>query len=169
MTTDNTVLSEATSKSAKDLICWDELSSAVLTARELFKTIIIRYPELKPYLVMCCHGSQIDIPENPLSVLTQSQRMVADDHVKHAVIKLLCLMDNVKVKFRDELEQQLTALSKEIRFITDITFEVRFERLVYESIWRLQRDPLIDRERTPQSKASIRVVFKHFKELPRLN
>lgn len=94
--------------------------------------------------------------------------MVVDDHVKQTAIELLRQMDNVKAKFRNDLEQQLAALSLEFRFIADITFEIRFERIVYESIWRLQRDPLIHRERTPQSRASIRVVFRHLNELHRV-
>lgn len=167
MTMDSIVPSTAASVRAEEFICWDELSLTIRTGRELFAAITARYPELKPYLVMCYHGTQIDIPDNPLSVLIQGPRMVADDHSKQAAIELLQRLDNARIKFRDELERQLNALSKEFRFVSDITFEIRFERLVYESIWWMQLDSAIDKERTPQDKASIRIVFCHLRNLPR--
>ena len=92
--------------------------------------------------------------------------MVADDHSKQAAIELLRRIDTVKIRFRDELERQLSALSKEFRFVSDITFEIRFERLVYESIWWMQLDSAIDKKRTPQGKASIRIVLCHLRDLP---
>lgn len=167
MTMDDTVLSSSRPENTDGMICWRELSFSVQTGREQFAAIAARYPELKPYLVMCYHGTQIDIPNNPLSVLIQGPRMVADDHSKQAAIELLQRLDNARIKFRDELERQLNALSKEFRFVSDITFEIRFERLVYESIWWMQLDSAIDKERTPQSKASIRIVLCHLRDLPR--
>jgi hypothetical protein len=167
MTMDSIVPSTAASVSAEEFIYWDELSRTIRNGREQFAAIAARYPELKPYLVMCYHGTQIDIPNNPLSVLIQGPRMVADDHSKQEAIELLRRLDNARIKFRDELERQLNALSKEFRFVSDITFEIRFERLVYESIWWMQLDSAIDKERTPQGKASIRIVLCHLRDLPR--
>jgi hypothetical protein len=167
MNTDSTALSASPPENTGTTICWHELSFSIQTGRVLFESIAARYSELKPYLVLCYHGTQIDIPANPLSVLTQSSRMVADDHFKQAAIEILHRLDNEKIRFKDELEQQLTALSKEFRFVSDITFEVRFERLVYESIWWMQLDSAIDKERTPQGKASIRIVLCHLRDLPR--
>ena len=167
MTMDDTVLSSSRPENTGGTICWRELSFSAQTGREQFAAIAARYPELKPYLVMCYQGTQIDIPDNPLSVLIQGPRMVADDHSKQAAIELLQRLDNARIKFRDELERQLSALSKEFRFVSDITFEIRFERLVYESIWWMQLDSAIDKERTPQGKASIRIVLSHLRDLPR--
>ncbi|MEI6166691.1 MAG: hypothetical protein WCS52_05810 [bacterium] len=166
MNKDRTALSASSPQNTGETICWHELSFSIQAGRDLFETIAAKYPELKPYLVLCYHGTQIDIPDNPLSVLTQSPRMVADDHSKQAAIELLRRIDTVKIRFRDELERQLSALSKEFRFVSDITFEIRFERLVYESIWWMQLDSAIDKKRTPQGKASIRIVLCHLRDLP---
>jgi hypothetical protein len=165
MNTDSTALSASSPENTGETICWHELSSSIQAGRELFSAIAARYPDPKPYLVMCCHGSQIDIPESPLSILTQSPRMVADTHFKQAAIGLQRWLDDMKVKSRDELQQDLDRLLKEFRFISNITFEIRFERLHYESIWRMQLDSAIDKDRTLQGKALIRIVLCHLMNL----
>ena len=40
----------------------------------------------------------------------------------------------------------------------EVQIEMRFKTFDYDSLWQLHRDTLIDVRRTPQSKASIRVV-----------
>lgn len=167
MTIGGTILLASSPEDTGEIIAWDELSSVIQIARELFKPIAAKYPELNPYLVMCCRGAQIDIPETPASVLKQSPSMVADDNSKQAAMEILQQLDKVRVKYQDELEQRLKTLSKEFRFVSDITFEIRFERLVYESIWWMQLDSAIDKARTPQGKASIRIVLCHLRDLPR--
>jgi len=47
-----------------------------------------------------------------------------------------------------------------------VHIEIRFKELKYdEVIWPLQQDPLVDRLRTPQTRASIRIVLGTIDEL----
>lgn len=165
MNDENTGPAIPVSEEKKDVICWDELALAIRTASRLFQPIADSYPDLMPYLVMCCRGGQVDLPETPLSALCHNSHMVADDIAKQEAMELLRKVTTANSKEKHRLEQLLENVAKGLHFVTDITFEIRFGSLRYESIWRMQQDPLIDRERTPQSKASIRIVFKQFKDL----
>jgi hypothetical protein len=37
--------------------------------------------------------------------------------------------------------------------------EIRFNDLTYDLVWKLQKDDLVDRDLTPQTKASICIVL----------
>ena len=68
-------------------------------------------------------------------------------------------------KDRMQLERQLTALEHAIGFRDAVQVELRFEALKCEQIFALQQHRLIDRERTPQTRASIRIVLGTLKGL----
>jgi len=66
---------------------------------------------------------------------------------------------------RTQLERQLASLEHAIEFNDDVQVELRFGALKYEQIFALQQHPLIDRDRTPQTHASIRIVLGTLKGL----
>ena len=68
-------------------------------------------------------------------------------------------------KDRMQLERQLTALEDAIVFNDAVQVELRFGALKYEQIFALQQHPLIDHQRTPQTRASIRIVLCTLKGL----
>jgi hypothetical protein len=58
----------------------------------------------------------------------------------------------------DALDAKLDEQLARLTYRGEVNFELRFGRLVYDLIWQLQQDPLIDRELTPLTRASIRIV-----------
>ena len=61
----------------------------------------------------------------------------------------------------------LAARGRELRFVPEIQIEIRFHVLRYALVWALQSNPLVDRELTPQTRASIRIVLGTLDHLSR--
>jgi len=66
----------------------------------------------------------------------------------------------------DQKRRQLAALGKQcdemasrLEYDGQCLVELRFSDLKYDLVWKLQRDDLVDRHRTPQTKASILIVL----------
>jgi hypothetical protein len=53
----------------------------------------------------------------------------------------------------------LDQLAPQLKYYGECQVEIRFNRLNYELIWKLQVDDLVCRNLTPQTKASIRIVL----------
>lgn len=62
-------------------------------------------------------------------------------------------------------KKRLTELSDGLRFKSEALFEIRFGNLHHEEIWRMQTDPRVDPTRTPQTKASIKIVIGSLAEI----
>lgn len=50
-------------------------------------------------------------------------------------------------------------LAPEFRYIEPCQVELRFHELKFDLIWKLQVDDCVDRDLTPQTRASIRIVL----------
>lgn len=57
------------------------------------------------------------------------------------------------------LKDKLKELAEDLEFDGSVRVELRFHVLDYDLIWKLQSDDLVDRELTPQTRASIRIVL----------
>jgi len=53
----------------------------------------------------------------------------------------------------------LNQLVHKLKYDEKCQIEIRFLDLKYDLVWKLQADDLIDRNLTPQTKASIRIVL----------
>jgi hypothetical protein len=53
----------------------------------------------------------------------------------------------------------LDELAPQLKYDEKCQVEIRFNRLNYALIWKLQADDLVDRKLTLQTKASIRIVL----------
>lgn len=58
-----------------------------------------------------------------------------------------------------EWKEQFESLSEPLEFNGCVQAEIRFNQLDYELIAKLQADDMIDRELTPQTRASISIVL----------
>lgn len=58
-----------------------------------------------------------------------------------------------------EMVERLNHLATELKYDGACQVEMRFNDLNYELIWQLQADELVNRNLTPQTKASIRIVL----------
>ena len=55
--------------------------------------------------------------------------------------------------------KQLDQLAARLKYDAQCQIEIRFNDLNYDLAWKLQTDDLVDRDQTPQRKASIRIVL----------
>ena len=57
------------------------------------------------------------------------------------------------------LSTQLETLMPQLKYNENAQVEIRFKDLKHSFVWQLQADELVDRDLTPQTKASIRIVL----------
>ena len=60
---------------------------------------------------------------------------------------------------KKEWDERYEELARELKYDASVRVEIRFDHLDYALIARLQSDDLVDRELTPQTRASIRIVL----------
>jgi hypothetical protein len=111
------------------MLKFDQLQVAVAAAKRQFDLIRKKYPDLKAYLVMSLPSGQTGIDSSPAQILSEFPAMVIEDGTPGP-------------KY-DEKTQ----------------VEIRFNDLNYDLVWKLQVDDLVDRNLTPQTKASIQIVL----------
>ena len=111
------------------MLNFDQLQVAVAAAKRQFDLIRKKYPDLKAYLVMSLPSGQTAIESSPAQILSEFPAMVIDDGTPQRKYDEKCQV------------------------------EIRFNDLNYNLVWKLQVDDLIDRNLTPQTKASIQIVL----------
>lgn len=147
---------------------------AVSVSEQILKKIKGEFPELKPYLVFSSSHGQTFIGSSLSEILLDDPAMCMDTSELGEAKELARAMDKLKNnpnasqdpgKERTQLERKLTSLEPVIVFNDDVQVELRFEALKYEQIFALQKHPLVDRDLTPQTRASIRIVLGTLKGL----
>ncbi len=140
----------------------DQLQSAVAAAKQRFNLIRKKYPDLKAYLVLALPGGQTGIDSSPIQILSEFPAMVVDDSIKTGVLNLLPRLKQTESATgpdTERLKKELEQLVSQLKYDERCQVELRFHDLNYELIWKLQTDDLTDRNLTPQTKASIRIVL----------
>ena len=138
-----------------------QLQAAVAAAMDRFGRIRAKYPQLRGYLVLSIPGKQTGSGSSPRESLAALPSIVVDDAAKTALRDSL---NNPPPTEASETEkkrwnEQLQQLATRLRYHGDCRVEIRFDHLDYELIRQLQSDELVDRELTPQTAASIRIVL----------
>jgi hypothetical protein len=90
--------------------------------------------------------------------------MVVDDSNKNTALDFQSSLELLEWKDKKSLEierlkEQLDQLAHQLNYDEKCQVEIRFNDLKYDLIWKLQADDLVDRNLTPQTKASIRIVL----------
>ena len=149
---------------------------AVIAANQQFALIRKKYPELKGYLDLSLGGEWAGINESPATMLNKFPAAFIDNEVKTKAQDLLNKLKLVQEKIQEsktatspgknklkEEERQLTSrvddLVPHFEFNGQSEITIGFHDLNYELIWKLQVDDLVDRNLTPQTRASIRIVL----------
>jgi hypothetical protein len=146
------------------MLSFDQLQIAVAAAKRRFDLIRKKYPGLKAYLVMSLPGGQTGIDSAPTQILSEFPAMVVDDNDKTAALNLLSRIEKSELQAitgpeTERLKEQLDRLAPQLKYDEKCQVEIRFNDLTYDLIWKLQVDDLVDRDLTPQTKASIRIVL----------
>ena len=142
----------------------DGLVAAVAASQGILAKLQSEYPDLRAYLVLAHHGQQNELTSNPIAILEACDEMVVDDAVKMDALRLLAEVKrlesaNANQKAVQDISRKLTACEKGLRFLPEVQIEIRFHTLRYALVWALQSNHLVDRQLTPQTKASIRIVL----------
>lgn len=142
----------------------DQLKVAVVAARRRFDLIRNKYPELKAYLVLSMPGGQTGIDSCPTQILKEFPGIVINSGVKTTALKLQSELEVLEWKDSkgpetERLKKQLEQLAAKLDYDEKCQVEIRFSDLKYDLVWKLQGDDLVDRNLTPQTKASIQIVL----------
>jgi hypothetical protein len=146
-----------------------QFQTAIAAAKQRFGLLTRKYPELlqperpglNPYLVLTLDGKQTGIGSAPDHILKECSAMVVDDVARASALRLLSRLkgaaatDSEKRDLRREFEE----LAAQFKYDETCQVELRFKEVNYGLIWKLQADELVDRNLTPQTKASIRIVL----------
>jgi hypothetical protein len=156
----------------------NELKIAVEKAGIIYKEIKDKYPKLKSHLVFSLPAGQCMLTDDPLVILNEFHKMIEDDINKENCLIIYKELELLKKKKPDNevgkkriimninlLTDDMDKIIDKLNFIDDVFIELRFDKLDYDIIYSLQTDPLISKEHTPQTHASIRIVLGKLKEL----
>jgi hypothetical protein len=139
----------------------DQFQAAVKAARDRFAMLKAKHPTLKGYLVLAIPGKQTGIGSGAKEILGDLPALVVDDADKAAFQQHLNSSPpkDAGEKAKKEWDKRCEELVAELHYDGGVRVELRFDNLDYELIGRLQSDELVDRELTPQTRASIRIVL----------
>jgi len=139
----------------------DQFQAAIKAARARFAMLKAKHPTLKGYLALAIPGKQTGIGSSAREILRDLPALVVDDPAKAGVQRHLKSPPAKEAgeKAKKEWDEQFDDLVLKLRYDGSVRVEIRFDSLNYELIQQLQADELVDRELTPQTRASIRIVL----------
>ena len=143
------------------MLNYEQLQMAAHTASQHFKLIRQKYPAIKAYLVYSSTAGQAMLGSSPAQILDEFQAMISDDANKTKAQPLLerSKIDSLPSSEKMRVNEELAKIGRLFKFDSQSQVELRFSELNYQLIWQLQTDELVDRQLTPQTKASIRIVL----------
>jgi hypothetical protein len=152
-----------------------ELERVVSGSQARFNELKARYPRLDAWLVFALREHQVELPSDLPKILTTFPG-VFEANVHRQAAKFLgnriaeadknwADLTQVERRVRHDLMAKLAPLEAKLTVNSDVLVELRFETLEYALIAALRQDSLVDRDRTPQTAASIRIVLGTAREL----
>ena len=143
------------------MLNYEQLQKAANAASQHFKLIRQKYPAIKAYLVYSSTAGQAMLGGSPAQILDEFPAMIFDDANKTQALPLLerSKIDSLPSKEKMRVNEELAKIGRLFKFDAQSQVELRFSELNYKLIWQLQTDELVDRQLTPQTKASIRIVL----------
>ena len=139
----------------------DQLKVAAGAACEHHALIRKKYPKLDAYVVFSIPGAQTSIYSSAREILKELPAMIVDGVAKtefKAFFKQPEPKDPTE-KQKKEIKEEFDRLSSRLCYQSTAFVELRFGNLDYDLIDQLRSDELVNRELTPQTKASIRMVL----------
>ena len=138
-----------------------KFQEALTAANRHFAEIRKKYPTLRAYLVLSLRGGQTKLDNELVDSIREFPSLLLDNPAKTKTLELIKKLkpkDSTKPE-QIQLNAELKEMTKDLEFDGRIQVELRFKDLDYDLIWELQSDALVDRELTPQTRASIRIVL----------
>lgn len=150
----------------------DELKIAVDKSNAVFKKIKEKYPVLAGHLVLSSPDGQCNLTTDLLEILKTFPAMIVDSRQKENALILVPGIASIEkgknIYTEEHFSETMRALKDDLSGninmleLRDDTFvEIRFDekKVNLSLIFELQKDELISRKHTPQTKASVRIVL----------
>lgn len=152
---------QESSPTATSTLDHPQLQAAVAAAKDRFGRIRAKYPQLKGYLVLSIPGKQTGISSSAREILNDLPALVVDDAAKARILHHLKTPPpkDAGEAAKKQWDEQFEELVRELSYDGGVRVELRFNSLDYDLIHQLQSDGLVDRDLTPQTRASIRIVL----------
>lgn len=147
-----------------------ELNTPFANAQAILRRLKSKYSNLDAQLVITSGYGQSDLTTDGLILFDRAASMFANSIERK---ELLILFDVHKDLLRrnsdlksvfiktlvSQIHNRIDALLAVSEIVETSQIELRFGQLDYELIAQLKKDPLIDQELTPQTRASIKVCI----------
>jgi hypothetical protein len=151
------------------------INTAIDNAKRILKEIKTKYPTIDAFLVLSNNfgqmypGSSIEIifrefPNLFLPSPKKTNCLQLSSEIRNLDLKLSFVGNKSQneelKKQRDNFVKQLNEFGQELEIDEEnINIELRFGELDHDLLSALRSDPLIDKTRTPQTSAAIRIVL----------
>jgi hypothetical protein len=144
-----------------DILTLAQFHEVIAAAVQRFTHIRKKHPALKAYLVLSLRGDQVRIDSSLDETVKEFPGLLRDGVPKSRMLKFMNVKKPEKPTDAEvkEWQEKFESLSDLLEFDGSVQAEIRFNQLDYELIAKLQADELIDRNLTPQTRASIRIVL----------
>jgi hypothetical protein len=161
-----------------------ELKTVADKANAIFKQLKEKYRGLSGYLVFASNRGQCELTTDMNKILKEFPAMVVESRQKEKVFELIKAMTELETSKKsgdakgtaaqssERAKTDLRTILNQLSLHEDILIEIRFkdpERgfivANLDLIFVMQKDELVSRKHTPQTKASIRIVLGTLGEL----
>ena len=156
-----------------DGITFAQFHEALAAGKLRIKLIKDRHPELKGYLALGSQNEQTEADNDLPRMIEEFPDLFHDSVIKTRAKNHVCNLriaeksyENAKLGQRSKISEVIKVLKEGIQDISrnlvvngNCRIEIRFRHLDYALIWKLQSDEGVDRDLTPQTRASIRIVL----------
>jgi len=146
----------------------DHLIMAIERAKHTMKALSDKYGNRKDYLVFSSRYGQCELTADAKKILSDFPEMIVDTPGRERALQLIKTEKKSEDKEKDDHSVQAnyeSSLLGKLEFRNDTFVEIRFTDRKLESIFAMQKDPLVSQEHTPQTRASIRIVLGTLEEL----
>jgi len=147
-----------------------QLEQSIAAANRHFSLIRKKYPQLRAYLAISLLGDQTSINSSLERMIAEYPALMVDGHAKNLILNFLKepLPEKSTEAQKKTWKVRFQRLANDLEFDGNAQVALVFHELDYDLLWKLQADELVDRQLTPQTKASIRIVLgtvDHFARL----
>ena len=138
-----------------------QFQNALAAANLRFSLLRKKHPALKAYQVISMLGKQTKIDGSLKEMFAEFPAMLLDGEAKIRILEFLKTPEpkDATETEKEQIKNKFQELTRQLQYDPKCQIELRFTDLDYELLWKLQVDDLVDRQLTPQTKASINIVL----------
>ena len=155
----------------------EELKTVTEKANAIFRQLKEKYRGLSGYLVFSSNRGQCELTTDMAKILKDFQEMVAESPEKEKALELIKTATELETSKKsgdakagatqaaERAKADFSSTMNQLILLADVYVEIRFKHADLDLIFAMQKDELISRRHTPQTRASIRIVLGTLGEL----